>query len=643
MKKLFIRFICFVLAALCLPVLNAFAFTGTDKAETERTTTAYINSLHVEIEVPAGGRVPSFEATALTSSMVEYKIPNYNYEYDSEYYHNFYKNGIQWYDIDNDRALKEGEAFVTGTRYRVDIGIKLNYGKDLWGIPYYSFDENVAGYINGARADVGMFRANDYETYRQLSYTFPPCEDAPADTTSVSLWLNEPVTGTTPDFDFTTRDVGYKAGTGGTHAINGITWYDAETSVPMVADDKFQEGRRYTVEIELNADSPYMFATNSDGTSKVSALINGNSADVYCNYQTVSDMDKTIWVRYTFAPCKKIISCVEVMGFSLPAEGQKGDIVMNSPDNGIYKVEAITWESNGGTIAVWNGNTGNSSQTGVFEAGVTYTVTVTLAAGTGYAFATDGGGKPAVTASAGGFELEVKEHYAYSSDSYIMVSGRFICLQTYVDRVQIINLEEPLAGKRPDYIVNSIGVGYRIETEREAKDSVWQNGQYFDRYYKYAGVAWYDLTESRYIYEDEVFIEGHVYTVYIDIVADSEGGYEFKLDDEGYSSSGVRATVNDNQALAVSKTSNAFWNQYVEYTVSCQYVYDGGDEALRGDVNADGYIDNLDAAMILKYDAGIIELDYVQLMVGDVNGDGYVDNLDAAMILKYDAGIIDSL
>ena len=62
---------------------------------------------------------------------------------------------------------------------------------------------------------------------------------------------------------------------------------------------------------------------------------------------------------------------------------------------------------------------------------------------------------------------------------------------------------------------------------------------------------------------------------------------------------------------------------------------------LKGDVNGDGYVDNLDAAMILKYDAGI--LDSINEATADVNGDGYADNLDAAKILKYDAGIIDEL
>lgn len=59
----------------------------------------------------------------------------------------------------------------------------------------------------------------------------------------------------------------------------------------------------------------------------------------------------------------------------------------------------------------------------------------------------------------------------------------------------------------------------------------------------------------------------------------------------------------------------------------------------RGDVNNDGQVDNLDAAMILKYDAGITDLSDTQKQAADVNSDGYVDNLDATKILKEDAGI----
>lgn len=65
-----------------------------------------------------------------------------------------------------------------------------------------------------------------------------------------------------------------------------------------------------------------------------------------------------------------------------------------------------------------------------------------------------------------------------------------------------------------------------------------------------------------------------------------------------------------------------------------------GASYLLGDVNRDGKVNNLDAARVLKFGAGLITFDDEQLLIGDVNGDGKVNSLDAAWILKYDAGII---
>lgn len=58
-----------------------------------------------------------------------------------------------------------------------------------------------------------------------------------------------------------------------------------------------------------------------------------------------------------------------------------------------------------------------------------------------------------------------------------------------------------------------------------------------------------------------------------------------------------------------------------------------------GDVNGDGEVDNADASVVLKYDAGLVDLTPEQLAAADINGDGKVDNQDVAEILKRDAGI----
>lgn len=62
-----------------------------------------------------------------------------------------------------------------------------------------------------------------------------------------------------------------------------------------------------------------------------------------------------------------------------------------------------------------------------------------------------------------------------------------------------------------------------------------------------------------------------------------------------------------------------------------------------GDLNADTAVDNTDAAVALKYDAGIMDLEEKALEAGDVNADGFVDNTDASVILKYDAGLLENL
>ena len=59
-----------------------------------------------------------------------------------------------------------------------------------------------------------------------------------------------------------------------------------------------------------------------------------------------------------------------------------------------------------------------------------------------------------------------------------------------------------------------------------------------------------------------------------------------------------------------------------------------------GDANGDGKINTADAVIILKYAAGMTNLDAVQLKTCDVNKNGQVNTADATFILKYAAGMI---
>ncbi|MBR6593992.1 MAG: dockerin type I repeat-containing protein [Clostridia bacterium] len=59
-----------------------------------------------------------------------------------------------------------------------------------------------------------------------------------------------------------------------------------------------------------------------------------------------------------------------------------------------------------------------------------------------------------------------------------------------------------------------------------------------------------------------------------------------------------------------------------------------------GDVTGDGKVNSLDAAFVLRYDAGLTPFTYEQKIAADVTGDSKVNSLDAAFILRYDAGLI---
>lgn len=67
----------------------------------------------------------------------------------------------------------------------------------------------------------------------------------------------------------------------------------------------------------------------------------------------------------------------------------------------------------------------------------------------------------------------------------------------------------------------------------------------------------------------------------------------------------------------------------------------GAPSALRGDVSCDGVVNSIDAALILQFDAGLVDSLSCQ-DAADVSADGSVNSLDAALILQFAAGLIDS-
>ena len=67
----------------------------------------------------------------------------------------------------------------------------------------------------------------------------------------------------------------------------------------------------------------------------------------------------------------------------------------------------------------------------------------------------------------------------------------------------------------------------------------------------------------------------------------------------------------------------------------------GEETVLYGDLTGDGKINVLDANLVRRYAAKLVELDENQLKAADVNGDGKINVLDANLIRRYAAKLID--
>ena len=59
-----------------------------------------------------------------------------------------------------------------------------------------------------------------------------------------------------------------------------------------------------------------------------------------------------------------------------------------------------------------------------------------------------------------------------------------------------------------------------------------------------------------------------------------------------------------------------------------------------GDINGDEKVNVLDANLIRRYSAKIMEFDDRQLLAADVSGDGKVNVLDANLVRRYAAKLI---
>ena len=91
---------------------------------------------------------------------------------------------------------------------------------------------------------------------------------------------------------------------------------------------------------------------------------------------------------------------------------------------------------------------------------------------------------------------------------------------------------------------------------------------------------------------------------------------------------------------AVGLNPNQNGHAYIKDQILNALTIQSQVDALLGDADNNGTVDNFDAMLILQYSVELATAQDLNLSVCNVNGDDFVDNLDAMLVLQYSVGII---
>ena len=83
-------------------------------------------------------------------------------------------------------------------------------------------------------------------------------------------------------------------------------------------------------------------------------------------------------------------------------------------------------------------------------------------------------------------------------------------------------------------------------------------------------------------------------------------------------------------------------NKKIMLTLSASIVCGGlamAAQSVSADVNGDGRVNARDARLLLRYAAGLVGEEELDLAASDYNGDGRVNARDARAVLRYAAGL----
>ena len=340
-------------------------------------------------------------------------------------------------------------------------------------------------------------------------------------------------------------------------------WYEDGVEIEVPSANTANKGSTYRLEMILRGVADE--GVNLMNYNLVTATLNGKSVTpAYAGYNR-----NAVKLTYEFPNVANYLCDVRVYA-NYYAEHQAVRNSLTTGDSTAYNAGNVKWYCDGALMS-----TGTA-----FELGHEYEVEFDLLGRNGNKFMFLDG-EPVNL-----FVMLNDEYYCTISQSTVnanYVHARYTLPEvadTVIEEIPVV-MQLPGAGEYPTY---DWAVGdYRLTPDMTGGggyDMANDGNTAWRRYYTKNGVNWYDVTESRVVYEDEVLLPGHTYQVTFNNVkiVDTEL-YTYYGSDKYVSESYVTATLNGAHAEAEKNTVNAMWNHGVVYTFTCDPGVISGVEA----------------------------------------------------------------
>jgi len=354
----------------------------------------------IDVAAPVQGKAPDYSADKVGEGFAFKSSSESN---------PFVVNGLSWYDETGNYDLTKNGKFEAGHSYTLRAYLIPEAG--------YQFASTVSGTVNGSSA-----RVSGNASAVTLEYSYPALSFQQVDAITIE-GLSAPALGQSPSYVAILRGQGYELkDRNDAYYKNGICWsYMEGSDLPVSGGTKFEGGKKYQVMFSLVAQEGYEFPTNASGGLTLKATVNGKAAEIMGNKKEV-----IVTYYFTESTANAGISSVAVSGIDAPVIGAAPDYSAEINDTRYALLKnSSAREKNG--ITWINNKTGNamSVDSAKFEAGISYSVVVSLAAANGYAFPTDASGSPKVTGSINGSAAEVSGQ----NDAVVYLKYTFAALQ----------------------------------------------------------------------------------------------------------------------------------------------------------------------------------------------------------------------